>query len=59
MLVRTTKPEVEESLGTRYTNPPIFGNSFIDNSHAVKFTHLKYHFSIFWYSQNYIIITAI
>lgn len=35
------------------------GNSFIDNSHAVKFTHLKYHFSIFWYSQNYTIITAI
>ena len=59
MLVRTTKPEVEESLGACYTNPPNFGNSFIDNSHVVKFTHLKYHYSIFWYSQNYTIIIAI
>ena len=34
-------------LRTRYTSPPIVGNSFSDNSHAVKFTHLKYQVSAF------------
>lgn len=47
MLVRMTKPDMEESLGTRYTNPPILGSSFIENLHAVKFTHLKYQVSVF------------